>query len=155
MRFKYQKRGSDEELATFSEEELIEHDKKMYRPSLLVCLRYNNRMSRHCFGLVDTGADMVTAGYKFAYEFGLNPLKGIEDNIQGPWGVRTQYIYENIEVVIIKNMGLQTLAFTTRISFCDAVGNKILLGREGFFDTFKVIINEKHREIELIRTRGQ
>lgn len=154
MKFDYNKTRDDEEIAELTEEELREHDKKIYKPSLLVCLRYNGQLSRRCFGLIDTGADMVTAGYKFAHDLGLDPLTGKEDSIQGAWGLRPQYIYENVEVVIIKDAGLKTLTFTTRIAFCDAVGDKILLGREGFFDNFKIIIDEKRREVELIKPRS-
>jgi len=155
MKFNYQKTRGDEELAELTAEELREHDKKIYKPSLLLCLRQKGRLSRKCYGLIDTGADMVTAGYKFAYDLGLDPLSGKEDSIQGAWGIIPQYIYEDVEVVIIKDAGLKTLTFNTRIAFCEAVGDRVLLGREGFFDTFKVVIHERRREVELIKPRSR
>lgn len=156
MKFTYQRMRHKEEISDLTEEELKKYEKKIYIPSLLVCLRHNNEISRRCFALVDSGADMVTAGYKFARDLGLDPVEGKEGSVQGPWGTRPRYIYENIEVVILRDInGLRTLRFTTRIGFCDAVGNQIVLGREGFFDTFKVMMNEKHREIELIIPRGR
>ena len=154
MKFNYYKTRDEEEIAELTEEELREHDKKIYKPSLLVCLRHKTRFSRKCFGLIDTGADMVTAGYKFAYDLGLDPLSGKEDSIQGAWGIIPQYICEDIEVVIIKDAGLRTLSFETRIAFCEAVGDRILLGREGFFDNFKIVIDERRREVELIRPKS-
>ena len=97
--------------------------------------------------LIDSGADNCIFDKDVADFLGINIVDGELIKTSGIGGGAKVYYFDNIYI----NIGGEEVK--TRCGFIDGnlVDGKIagVLGRQGFFDHFKVCIDEKGREIEL------
>ncbi len=97
--------------------------------------------------LVDSGADYCILEEEVADFLGINIKAGEQIKTSGIGGNATVYYFDNIYL----NIG--GIEIKTRCGFINGklVDGKIagVLGRQGFFEHFKVCINEKAGEIEL------
>lgn len=97
--------------------------------------------------LVDSGADYCIFDRDIAEFLGINFKKGIVNETAGIGGSTNIYYFDNIWVNISGYNVKVTAGFIDgRLANGKIAG---VLGRQGFFEYFKVCIDEKSKEIEL------
>lgn len=94
--------------------------------------------------LVDSGADLSLFNYDVAAFFGMDPESGIPHNIAGLGGICMTYVHDGFAIEV------GGFRFPLRIAFSkDAPRMFGILGREGFFGRYKVIVDENKHTVEL------
>lgn len=115
-------------------------------PWIPVTIRANDREDTFLM-LVDSGADNCIFDKEIADFIGLNLVDGKLINTGGLGGFAKVYYFDDIYI----NVGGHE--FKTKAGFINGklIEGKLagVLGRQGFFDNFKVCIDEKGKEIEL------
>jgi len=115
-------------------------------PWIPVTIKANDREQRFLM-LVDSGADCCILDKDVADFLGIKIEDGEHIKTSGIGGNANVYYFDNIYI----NVGGAEVK--VRCGFIDGnlVDGKIagVLGRQGFFEHFKVCINEKAKEIEL------
>ena len=122
------------------------HKKFITVPWIPVTIRVSDREQTFLM-LIDSGADNCIFDKDIADFMDINLEDGALVKTGGLSGFSNVYYFDNIYI----NVGGYEIK--TRAGFIDGnlVDGKIagILGRQGFFDYFKVCIDEKHKEIEL------
>lgn len=122
------------------------HAKFIAVPWIPVTIKANDKKQRFLM-LVDSGADNCIFDRDVANILGINIENGEQIKTGGIGGSASVYYFDNIYI----NVGGTEIK--TRCGFIDGnlVDGKIagVLGRQGFFEHFKVCINERKGEIEL------
>lgn len=115
-------------------------------PWIPVSINANDK-SRTFLMLVDSGADTCIFDRDIADFLGINIFKGKKVKTGGIGGNALIYYFDNIFI----NVGGKEIKIRCGFINGNLIGGKIggLLGREGFFQNFKVCMNEKKKKIEL------
>jgi hypothetical protein len=87
---------------------------------------------------------MTTFRYEIAEYFGIDPETGLQNQIKGISGTWTTYVHGGFEIEVGGFIIPMRVAF-----FKNAPEECGILGREGFFDFFKVTFDEAKRIVEL------
>ena len=114
---------------------------KIYRP--LIPLTFNGKESIDIFGLLDSGSDMTIIPADMAEAIGIN----LENEISGISGSSIKAWESFISLKFGKGHEIYEFKIPVLVPQ-DTEYSKIIIGRQGFFNQFKIIFIENEKRIE-------
>jgi len=118
-------------------------------PSIPVVIKGNGEVSLEAVALIDSGADISVIPKDFAELLNLD-LSGEKTKAFGIGG-EVESVESTVNLSV--NKGHETYSFTIPIKIIfGAYDFPVLLGREGFFDQFIIIFDQKNQKISLKKT---
>ncbi len=127
---------------------LFDTRKKMVRrPMLPLILKDKNGNDFEVFSVIDSGADTTTLNIEYASVLGIKLERKKE--IIGIGNDKVP-VYEGVFPFSIKHMNI---SLTVPAWYVDSQNVDILLGRETFFESFKIKFEKDHNTFELIQVR--
>ena len=123
-------------------------EERIFRPLIPVTFKVNNR-EFNTYSLVDSGADYSILPIEIAGKLNLDIGAQPRPTLLCACG-RDFTIYRSpVEIEhIVKKRGFRDIQWKSYVYFAES-GNTLLLGQRGFFNHFKVGLDNNGREIEL------
>lgn len=122
----------------------------IHRP--IIPLAFREKQSLSVFAMLDSGSDLTVIPLEVAEELGLE-LKD-ENEISGI--SKKPVKAKESSVVIEFGKGHEIYSFRVPVLVpIEAEDMPIIIGREGFFNQFKIIFNEQRKEIEFKKIPAQ
>ena len=103
----------------------------------------NGESSKLIYGRLDSGADCTIIPKKYADEVGIDIRKGERKSGTVYGGKIDLYYFENITIAVRSDK------FEIPVSFVDVEEDMALLGLEGFFERYKIIIDRCEKTLVL------
>lgn len=97
------------------------------------------------YGLIDSGADRCLFNNKIAKDIGLDLSEGNNENFAGIEGGSLKATLQKVKLQII---GMNE-EITVTAGFVNSPGVAIILGQDGFFDSFRIKFEKDHGTIEI------
>ena len=121
------------------------------RPEILVTLRKGDAEVT-LPGYVDSGSDITYVPFQIARTLGLR-MRSQKEPLNTGGGHKMDVVKASLDLIVCDEDLRKAYVFKDTRVFVPtrARDDELLLGREGFFDKFKVTINEKAKEIILER----
>lgn len=122
---------------------------RVFRPLIPITFKANNK-SFDGYALIDSGSDYNILPIGIAKILGLDLSCESRYNISAAGG-RVFTIYKSPIAIghIIKKRGWKMINWNAFVYFTE-VGGDILLGQSGFLNQFKVTLDGKNKEIEIV-----
>jgi len=123
---------------------------RIFRPMIPVIFKANKKEFK-TYSLIDSGADYSILPIEIAGIFGFKLSDQPNYEILGAGGSTFKIYKSPIEVEqIIKKRGFRDISWKSYVYFAES-GSTILLGQNSFLNHFKVILNGKNKEVEIVR----
>jgi hypothetical protein len=123
---------------------------RIFRPMIPVTFVANKKEFK-TYSLIDSGADYSIFPIEMAGMFDLKISDQPRYDIMGAGGNSFTVYKSPIEIDhIIQKRGFRDIKCKSFVYFAES-GSTILLGQSGFLDQFKVVLNGKNREVEIIK----
>lgn len=123
---------------------------RVFRPMIPVTFRANGE-DFNSYSLIDSGADYTILPIEIAGRLKLDLGSQLSYSILGAGGNRFTIYKSPIEIEhIIKKKGFREIKWSSTVFFAES-GSTIMLGQSGFLNRFKVVLNGKNKEIEIVQ----
>lgn len=124
-------------------------EERVFRPMIPVTFKANNQEFK-TYSLIDSGSDYNILPIEIAGILKLKLSNQFRHSILGAGGNSFSVYKSPIEIEhIIQKRGYRAVKWKSFVYFAES-GSTILLGQNGFLKNFKVILNGKNREVEIV-----
>ena len=123
---------------------------RVFRPMIPVTFKVNKEEFK-TYSLIDSGADYSVLPIEIAGIFNFKLSDQPHYNILGAGGNSFKIYKSPIEIEhIIQKTGFRTIRWKSYVYFAES-GSTILLGQNDFLNKFKVTLNGKNKEVEILQ----